>query len=318
MSAHPRIGVVAPLDASSLALLRTTIPHDALVVTGKDPHDAAAREALAACEVVFGNVPATWLPGLTSLRWLQLESVGTDDYRPVADLLTARGVVVSNLAGVPAEAVAETAVGGLLTLVRGVDRLVTAAGERRWTAPEARASIGLVRGSSAVVLGTGAIGARVTELLRAFGCTVTTWARSSGDVRGPAALADALRGAAVVVSALPTTPGTRGILGRDRLGLLGRDAVLVNVGRGDAVDEAALVETLHAGRLGGAVLDVTAVEPLPASSPLWDCPRTILTQHTGGGHRGELREKAEVFVAGLERWRAGARPERVVDWALGY
>ena len=96
------------------------------------------------------------------------------------------------------------------------------------------------------------------------------------------------------------------------------DAIFVNVGRGSAVDESALLAALNRGALGGAVLDVTAQEPLPAENPLWRHPLVILTQHTGGRFPGEAEAKVAVFLGNFRRFVAGQPLENVVDLARGY
>jgi phosphoglycerate dehydrogenase-like enzyme len=128
----------------------------------------------------------------------------------------------------------------------------------------------------------------------------------------------ALPEADIVVGCLPDTPDTRGLLDRRRLGLLPAHAVLVNVGRGSLVDEAALTEALLQGRVGGAVLDVTREEPIPPSHPLWSCPRTLLLQHTGGGYGEELLDKARLFLTNLAAFESGAPLRNVANLARGY
>jgi len=92
----------------------------------------------------------------------------------------------------------------------------------------------------------------------------------------------------------------------------------VNVGRGSLVDEKALIEVLQNGKLGGAVLDVTANEPLPTDSLLWTCPNTILTQHTSSGYDNELVDKTQFFLNNLKRYRAGESVWNIVDFDRGY
>jgi phosphoglycerate dehydrogenase-like enzyme len=192
--------------------------------------------------------------------------------------------------------------------------------ERRWVKTEVEPGVGQLHGAQVLVLGTGAIGRRLMTLLRAFECEVRGFARRSADAQlhTLAELDAALPSAAVVINTLPHTPETQGLLGRERLARFAPSALLVNVGRGSAVDEAALVEALDAGRLGGAVLDVTQVEPLPAASPLWQHPRVILTQHTGGRFPRESEAKLDVFLGNFARFTRGEPLSGAVDPARGY
>jgi len=149
-------------------------------------------------------------------------------------------------------------------------------------------------GRQIVCLGYGAVGREVARKLAAFDAEVTVLTRS-GQGAPPAqrilpyeSLGAVLPTADAVILALPLAPGTRGIIGRHELALMKPTAVLINVGRGPLVDEAALVGALTEGRLAGAGLDVFAAEPLSKESPLWKCPGTILTPHLGGqGGDGE-------------------------------
>ncbi len=132
------------------------------------------------------------------------------------------------------------------------------------------------------------------------------------------ALDRAIASADVVVGAAPDTPETRDVFNRRRIGLIRPDAILVNVGRGSLVDEEALAVALHAGRIGGAVLDVTREEPLSPDHALWSCPNLILTQHTGGGTADEIDRKIEWFAENLARYRRGEPLRGVVDLSRGY
>jgi phosphoglycerate dehydrogenase-like enzyme len=185
---------------------------------------------------------------------------------------------------------------------------------------EAAGTIRQLHGARVIILGAGACGRRIAALLSPFGGEVRFFARSAREavLKSTAALDAALPQADVVINTLPQTPETIGVVGRDRLARFRPTALFVNVGRGSALDEAALVEALNSGRLGGAVLDVTAIEPLPASSPLWKHPRVILTQHTGGRFPGETAAKVSRFLENFRRFSRGEPLWGTVDVARGY
>jgi phosphoglycerate dehydrogenase-like enzyme len=162
-------------------------------------------------------------------------------------------------------------------------------------------------GAHVVVWGFGHIGQHLAGLLMAMEARVTGVARSAGERAGvrvltEAALPDLLPTADALVMILPSLPSTRGALGAERLALLPRHAWLVNVGRGDTVDEAALVEALRTGVIAGAALDVFATEPLPTDSPLWSLPNVLVSPHAAGGRpmgaEGLLTENLEAWLAG--------------------
>jgi phosphoglycerate dehydrogenase-like enzyme len=120
------------------------------------------------------------------------------------------------------------------------------------------------------------------------------------------------------VVTLPHTPETRGLIGRAQLERMRRSAVLINVGRGSVLDEAALADALTAGRLRGAALDVFAREPLPESSPLWSLPNLLIMPHVSGASRNFWRRQTELIEANLDRYLAGRPLLNVVDKDAGY
>jgi glyoxylate/hydroxypyruvate reductase len=164
------------------------------------------------------------------------------------------------------------------------------------------------------VLGHGSIGQRMRKLLEAYECTVQSFARTTpgAELRDLESLREALAQAEVVVCCLPKSPGTIGLISREVLAQISPSAVFVNIGRGAVVDEAAMIEMLNEGRLAGAVLDVTQQEPLLPDHPLWQCPNTILTHHTGGGYPDEYNAKARFFLENLKRYREGEALNNVI------
>lgn len=178
----------------------------------------------------------------------------------------------------------------------------------------------MLHGKRVIILGHGSIGRMLRRLLEAFECRVQSFARttSGAELRTTADLDRALPQADIVACCLPNTPETCGLFSRDRLARLAPLAIFVNLGRGSVVDESALVDALQSRRLGGAVLDVTVEEPLPAAHPLWGCPNTLIMQHTGGGYEGELLDKTRAFLANFAAFRSGEPLRNVVDLARGY
>jgi glyoxylate/hydroxypyruvate reductase A len=310
--------VELPLTSSHRQRLRTIVGDTAVWFADPDARSGDDRGALARSEVAFGNCDPTWLAQSGALRWLQLASVGVDGYLGVGQRQIAEPLTVTNLSGLFADPVAETCVAGVLAALRGIDQVVIAKGHRRWVKSDVRPRLRLLAGSRVLVLGTGAMGRRLVDLLRPFGCELTTYGRSSGDLRTIEQLESALPDTDVLVGMLPGTPETAGLLDGRRLAMLPPGAVVANLGRGSLIDEKALVTALHAGSLGGAVLDVTAAEPLPDGDALWAAPNVILTQHTAGGTTDELARAIDVFADNWDRFRAGRDLRNVVRWARGY
>lgn len=313
----PGLYVELPLDDSGRARLRGlwTGP-----VWFAEPGTAAAADAraLAGADVALGNPRAAWVAEAPRLRWLQLASVGIDGYLGLDWPVLGRRLTVTNLGDLFAGSVAESCLAGVLALHRGIDELAVLRTRGTWAQSAVRPRLRLLSGSRVLVLGRGSIARRFAELLGPFGCRVSHFARGSGDIRTPAELDERLPGFDVVVGLLPGTPATDRLLDARRLALMRPGAVLVNAGRGSLVDEEALVRELSSGRLGGAVLDVTGQEPLPAGHPLWSCPNVILTQHTAGGSTDESARVVDLFADNLLRFGAGEPLRNPVRWTRGF
>jgi phosphoglycerate dehydrogenase-like enzyme len=254
---------------------------------------------------------------LTKLRWVQGLAAGPDD-------ILAGGfpdqVVITSGRSLHSETVAEHALALILAGLRGLHLLIAAQPEHRWRSdlggPRVERADGRVEtlfGANVLIWGFGAIGETLAPLLGALGARVAGVARKDGERAGyPVISADGLPAALpdtdVLVMILPQAPDTRNALNAELLDLLPARAWVVNVGRGSTVDEDALVETLHAGRIAGAALDVFQTEPLPTRSPLWDLSNVIISPHSAGGRP---RGAAKLVEENLAAFRAG-RPMRNV------
>lgn len=245
------------------------------------------------------------LRAVPALRWLHTFSAGVDD-RFFQRMLEA-GIRISTSSGAGAVPIAHTVMLYLLALSRDLPGWLADQAQRRWNP---RPLVDL-QGRRLVVAGLGPIGLAVARLARAFGMRVVGLRRSPrGDepceTRPLSALREVLPEAHALVLALPLQPETRGLLGARELACMQADAVVINVGRGELVDEAALVAALAEGRLGGAGLDVFQVEPLPDDSPLWSLPNVIVTPHSSGTTPDNQRRADEIFVDNLGRYLKGA------------
>jgi phosphoglycerate dehydrogenase-like enzyme len=238
------------------------------------------------------------------LRWLHSMSAGVDS--PVFGRFLDQGAHLTTSAGCSATPIAGTVMMYLLALSRGLPRLLRAQAEHDW----AWERWDELAGRRIAIVGWGPIGREVARLAEVFGMAPTIVRRAAhGDEPHPVRTLDDLVGVArdhdVVVVALPLTTDTRGIVDAEVLDALGPGGLFVNVGRGELVDQVALTAALVEGRLGGAGVDVTDPEPLPADDPLWDAPNLILTPHSSGSSDGTMRRADEAFLANLERWTAG-------------
>lgn len=250
-----------------------------------------------------------------SLRWLHIHSAGAD--RPVYEVLQGRGVHISTSSGSNADVVAQTALAGVLALARRFPQLWQAQREHRWTPLLGSAMPRDLAGQQATILGWGPIGQAIARYLQMLGLRVAVVRQRKlpiASVQETASFEDWHQLLPVtdwLVLACPLTQNTRHIVGRQALALLPAQAHVVNVARGDVVEEAALVEALVGGRLAGAFLDVFAQEPLDATSPIWDLPNVIATPHSAGASDGNAERVLEMFLRYLLDWL----PSRSTDWS---
>lgn len=295
--------------------LRGRIPAGIDAVFSRDLPYEQRQAAFLSARIAYGLIPPAWLADTTRLDWLQLESVGLDGYTAMRHESWVQRVRVSNVKGFFGVPVAETLVAGLLALYRGLDQLLPLQAQADWQGKRVRASLRVLHGSRALILGAGSIGLHARQLLEAFGCRCLVFARHAqgADARSVVELEALLPTVDLVIGCLPDTSSTRDLLDRRRLGLLRSGAVVANGGRGSLIDEVALREMLESGRLSGAVLDVTRTEPLAEDDPLWRCPHLILTQHTSGGSQDEVPGKNRFFLDNLQRYLRGERLMNLVD-----
>lgn len=244
-----------------------------------------------------------------SLRWVHIHSAGAD--RPVFVELMQRGVALTTSSGANARIVVQTAVAGILSLARRLPRLFAAQREARWAPLMGDALPRDLTGQTAVVVGWGPIAQGIAAFLRMLDMRVAV-VRSSDAAADSAQetvafeqIARVLPRADWLVLACPLTARTRELIDARALSLLPAGAHLVNVARGEVVDEAALVDALSSHRLAGAFLDVFAHEPLPADSPLWRMENVIVTPHSAGHSDGNGARVLAIFLDNLARWQRG-------------
>jgi phosphoglycerate dehydrogenase-like enzyme len=258
----------------------------------------------------------TAMRSATKLRWLNSIYAGLDGW-PL-DLLRERGVIVTNGAGINAVTIAEYVVMGMLTTAKGYRDVVRAQDRHEWL----RASPGVMElaGSKALVLGAGAIGQGVVRMLGGFDVDVVTVRRTPGpgDL-GPDQWRARLGEFDWVILAVPSTPDTAAMIGATELAAMKPTAHIINIARGEVIDQPALVAALQATAIGGAFLDVTTPEPLPADHVLWTLPNAQITMHLSGQAQNKMYQRGVArFVGNIPRFKAGEPLEAQVDLSLGY
>ncbi len=225
--------------------------------------------------------PAEVLSQLPKLKMITLCAIGTDSID--LDEAQARGVVVSNVPGKTAQIVAEHALGLMFAVAKKAAYQTAAIRTGKWMRVENL----LLRGKTLGIIGTGNIGAEMVRLGKAVGMNVIAWTFNRSPERAVKLgvhyeeLDEVLRQSDVVSIHVASTTETRHFIGKREFGIMKQGAILVNAARGQVIDEAALVEALNSGRLGGAGLDVFEQEPLPDDSPLLSCDHVVMTPHVG-------------------------------------
>ena len=255
------------------------------------------------------------------LRWVHTRAAGVDrgQLRPLHRFREA-GITVTNGSGISSVPIAEYVVMAMLAIAKGLPGLLAAQQRKAWAKPERTRD---VQGSSVLLLGFGDVGRAVWERLRPFGVTATAVRRHPAAEKGIEVLGlDAWRPRLgefdwVIVTA-PLSSQTRGMIGAAELADMKADAWLLNVSRGGIVDQPALIAAVGAGRIGGAYLDVTDPEPLPADSELWAMPNVIVTPHSSWLSPRFGKRAAELLADNLRRWCAGQPLRNVVDPDAGY
>jgi len=280
--------------------------------------------ALFVWDLFSAAVQAAW-PKADSLRWVHAATAGVDNL--MFDGLVSSDVVVTNSRGVFDQPMAEYVLGLVIGFAKDLPTTLDLQRRREWRHRETER----VGGRHALVVGTGPIGRAIARQLRAVGMSVEGAGRTTRpvdpdfgtvveatlDTDAPG-LADALPRADYVVLAAPLTGATRNLADAAFLARMRDTARLINVGRGQLVDEAALVRALRSGDLAGAALDVAETEPLPDDSPLWNLPGVVISPHMSGDVVGWREELVDLFTANLDRFLGEGPLLNVVDKNRGY
>lgn len=279
--------------------------------------EAEAVERLPSAQVLLAwRFPQHLMARAPHLRWVQSMGAGVDDLAQNPAL--SRDCLVTRVVGQFGGPIAEYVFAYLLYLHKGLDRAIRQQADREWAPWQP----GEVAGRTIGVAGVGSIGQAIVARAKSFDMRVCGLSRTKAACsevdehftadEWPAFVA---RCDAVVLT-LPLTPRTAGVVGASVLTAMRDDAVLVNVGRGQLLDEDALVRTLHAGHLRAAVLDVFDEEPLPAAHPLWTAPRAYITPHIAGP--SQISQVCAFFADNLVRYGKGLPMRGIVDRARGY
>jgi len=272
------------------------------------------QTAFNTADIFLGNAPLELFQQQpANLKFWQLESAGFDQYKNLG-----LQVPVANMGDFFALKCAETAVAGLLALYRGMNTLLRLQDKKEWQSREVRTHLQLLSYKTVLILGLGTIGKAVQKVLTGFGCQIITSARQNpqANLHSINDVLTSLPGVDVVINTLPGA--AKNYVSAQFLESMKPGSAYVSVGRGSTTDEAALITALKTGKLAGAVLDVTAIEPLPLESELWEMNNVILSQHSGGGSADEHPGILNMFISNAQRFLSGQQPDNLVDLNRGY
>jgi phosphoglycerate dehydrogenase-like enzyme len=317
-----RIFVDLEMAHNDLRLLRTkTAGHELILPQTPVPSvlaKAAPDPQFETADIAFGQPDPQAIAHARSLKWIHISSSGITRYDnpEFRALMTSRQIVVSNSATVFQEACATHALSFILAQARKLPRaLVTRSAHTSSDWKALRGSSAVLRGETLLIMGYGAIGRRLAELLQPLGLNVIACRRKSdGSENVPMVTSDqvdrAICRADHIMNILPDSVATRNFFDASRFALMKPGAIFYNIGRGATVDQRALAEALHTGRVGAAWLDVTEPEPLPEGHPLLASPNCFITPHTAGGHADETKTLVCHFLDNFSRY---VRGEALID-----
>jgi phosphoglycerate dehydrogenase-like enzyme len=312
-----------PLDPEQLDELAKLAPN-VRVVAGLSREQALERAAEAhGIEARFAA--PEFLSRATNLVWVQAMSAGVDRYMGLAPLVENERIVLTNQRGAHGPAIADHCFAMLLTLTRDLRFFADQQREQKWAREGSGTQPFALEGRTMFVVGLGGIGTEVAERAHGFGMRVIATRRSGSDnpafverVGKPEELLAMLPEADVVALCVPLTPETESLFDARAFAALKPGAILINIARGKVVDTQALLEALDSGRLGGACLDVTEPEPLPADHPLWRAKNVVITPHVAADAELTFERTWSLLCENVRRFGAGEPLLNVVDKRAGY
>lgn len=277
------------------------------------------------CQVIIANKPALLQAAPATLEWYACPNAGVENFCNNPDWFKNPNTILTNCAGAYGVTIGEHMVMVTIMMMRNELVYTTAATERRWGLTQPMRSI---RGSRVTVVGTGDIGCSYAAHVKAMGASHVTGLSRSGKARSDVfdtmltidKLESVLPQSDVIAFSLPNTPETAGLMTRERLAMLPTSAYLVNVGRGNVLDQEALMDALNHDQLAGAAIDVMIPEPLPSDHPLWDTKNLLITPHVAGDMAlGYTADKSvSIFCENMARFAKGEPLNHVVDRTKGY
>ena len=297
--------------------LREEFPEVQFHFTYKDKTHLPDAQVL----VTYGeDICAEDIEAARKLEWIMVASAGIE--KMPHEAIAARGITVSNVKGIHKTPMAESVLAHILSLKRSLPFIYESQQKGEWNRKTGSSEL---RGSTALILGPGAIGSEIGRLLQAFGVQTIGCNRTGKDSEYMEemvpfeSILEMLPKADIVISVLPSTEETRNMLRKEHFAAMKDDAIFMNFGRGDLFEDETLIEALETNEIGTAVLDVFSQEPLPSDHPYWRMSNIVISPHASS-HSGKYVERAlQVFVPNLKKWLAkNEEPTNLVSMEKGY
>ncbi|TWT24127.1 D-2-hydroxyacid dehydrogenase [Planomicrobium sp. CPCC 101110] len=254
------------------------------------------------------------------LQWIMVASAGVEKLPLKA--MKERGIIVSNVKGIHKTPMSESVLAHLLAVKRSLPFIYESQRNNEWNRKTGSSELS---GSTALIIGPGAIGSEVGRLLQAFGVR-TIGCNRSGETAAHmdemVSFGDVLRKlpeADIIISVLPSTKETKHMLKKEHFTAMKTDAIFMNFGRGDLVEDRILLEALETGAIGFAVLDVFEQEPLPSEHPYWSMENVVISPHASSHSKKYVDRALDIFIPNLHRWLLEDRnPTNLVNLEKGY
>lgn len=311
--------VVIPLKDDEKIKMQSILPEAIYTyVSSQDITEELVKKA----HIIIGNVPPKYIRGTTNLKWLQLNSAGTDGY--CEDGVIPAGAYLTNATGAYGLAISEHMLGMLLQIQKKLNLYYMNQQSHLW---KDEGNVTSIEGSTSLVVGLGDIGGQFARKMKALGSYTIGVKRTEGikpdyidELYTMEALENLLPKADVVALSLPGTKDTYHLFNKDKFQLMKKSAIIINVGRGNAICTEDLCEALENGVIQGAGLDVTDPEPLPADHRLWDAPGAVITPHISGFYHlpETLRRIVKISIENMERFKNLEPLKNIVDFETGY
>lgn len=301
------------------AELKLIAPNAAITIASNKNVETDAMEN---AEIILGWMSEEQIKKAKNLKWLQLPSAGADRHTNKS-LYCNNDIRLTSSSGVFSVAMAEHILGLMISFNRHLHFYARFQAEKRWNPMKAGRNIA---GSTVGIIGLGDIGSEVAKRVHALGAVVVAVKRSPCVTPtyvdemffGEEGIDNLIKKCDYIILALPNTNNTNGVISEERLKNMKPGCFIVNVGRGSAIDQQALIKALHEGWIAGAGLDVTTPEPLPSDNPLWGMPNVLITPHASGYSAYNMEKILSVFKENLKRYVEAKPLINLIDFDAGY